>query len=146
MAAMRVTGIGNATIVEQAGARVAQGRRSDMAKIGGPEDGPVVGYKVGTTMYAVVRCLRHAHTLRGLVMKDSTFLELRKYVFGVLAKKVCMSCLMLDWSGGEGCGAFEAPFWLLVHRVLRHIEVEPAVERAQQREALFDSSGILLVT
>jgi hypothetical protein len=86
------TVIGSAIRTEPAATGAVKGRRADMANIGGPEDGPVVGFKVATTMHAVVRCLRHAHTLRGLVMSDSTYVALRKYVFGVLAKKVCCAC------------------------------------------------------
>lgn len=71
----------------------AQGQRREPAALGGAAERPVVGYKVGTTMQAVVRAIRHAHMHRGIAMNDGVYLALRHHVFVTLARKVRASML-----------------------------------------------------
>ena len=64
-----------------------QGVRADNAAIA-MDQPPVSGYNVKTTMRAVLRALRHLHTLRGFEMSSATWTGLRYYVFNILNKKV----------------------------------------------------------
>lgn len=73
---------------------VMQGRRLDSAQLGNSQEGPVMGYKIGT-MHSILRGLREAFRLRGVPLDREDYMNLRSYVFGTLARMV--SC------PGSGC-------------------------------------------